>query len=352
VFKKTDPVEGEVYKKLLIVPEISIQSEKEVLIFNQNATQNVDLTIESYIQHAKLQFETNALDDWEIHYSTKPILLSDKGATSLVNLSIRPQQGARRSILKPSLLSNTNQAFTTSVTKIDYPHIENFVITKPLHIELVPLQITISPKKVAYLQGAGDGVDEATRTLGFDVKELSISELNINDLSDFDVLILGIRSFNVYDELSYLNEKIFNFVEKGGHLVIQYQTSAGLKTKKISPLELQLNRGRVTDENAKVSLEVPQHSFITYPNSISSTDFEGWTQERGLYFASEWGASFEAILGMNDSNEEKQKGSLITAKYGKGQITYTGLSFFRQLPAGVEGAYKLWANIISFETQN
>jgi len=352
VFKKKDPVEGEVYKKLHVVPEISLQTEKEVLVFNQNTTQNLGLTIESFIPNASVQLSIESIEDWEVDFTTQPIVLSNKGATTQVGLKISPNKKAKTTILRPSLVRNSNQTFNTSVTKIDYPHIENFVITKPLHIELVPLQLEISPKKVAYLQGAGDSVDEATLNLGFDVKELTISELNSIDLSNFDVLILGIRSFNVHEELSFLNEKIFDFVQKGGHLVIQYQTSGGLKTKKISPLELQLSRGRVTDENAKVSVEIPEHSFITYPNPIKSSDFEGWTQERGLYFASQWDASFEAILGMNDPDEAKQLGSLLTAKYGKGQITYTGLSFFRQLPAGVEGAYKLWANIISFDTQD
>lgn len=351
VFKTNDPVDGEVYKKLHIVPEISLQTEKEVLIFNKNSTQQVHINIESYTTNANLKLATKPLEDWDIQYTTEPILLSNRGATSQVNLSIRPKQGAKKSLLQPSLVSNANQVFITSVTKVDYPHIDNFVITKPFQLELVPLNIQISTKKVAYLQGAGDLVDEATSTLGFDIKEFKINELNNLDLSNFDVMVIGIRAFNVHDELAYLNEKLFKFVEEGGHLVIQYQTSGGLKTKKLSPLELQLNRGRVTDENAKVSIQLPEHSFVTYPNTINSADFEFWTQERGLYFASQWGTSFEAILGMNDSGEAKQLGSLLTAKYGKGQITYTGLSFFRQLPAGVEGAYKLWANILSLETE-
>jgi hypothetical protein len=158
--------------------------------------------------------------------------------------------------------------------------------------------------------------------------------------------VVGIRAFNIYDQLELKKQVLFNYVKNGGNLIVQYNTSRRLNVA-ISPLDLQLSRKRVTDENAEVQFLAPQHPVLNYPNSISSQDFENWVQERGLYFPESWDAKFTPILAMQDPNEPVLKGSLLVAKYGKGYYTYTGLSFFRQLPAGVVGAYRLFANLLS-----
>lgn len=354
VFKTTDPVEGEVYKKLNIVPKVSLTPEKEILVFNQGTNLTTEIEITAYAESVaatELVAVTNeaaAANEWGFSIENKPIDLNKKEASTKRKLSILSSKNASRAKLQLQLKTFDNDVFSESVTYLDYPHIENFIITKPAEIELVPLQLEVTPKKVAYLQGAGDQVDVATRNLGFDVDEISIEELKAENLANYDVLIIGIRAYNVFEELAYLNQELFNFAENGGHLIMQYQTSGGLKTNEISPVPLSLGRGRVTVEESPVEFLQKNHAFLQSPNKVELTDFDNWVQERGLYFANEFSNEFEAILGMQDPNEAMQNGSLVSAPFGKGQVTYTGISFFRQLPAGVEGAYKLWANIVSF----
>ncbi len=158
---------------------------------------------------------------------------------------------------------------------------------------------------------------------------------------------MGIRAFNVVDELKFKNQILFDYVRNGGNLVVQYNTSREVLTNEIAPYELELSRERVTEENSEVTFLAPDHPVLNTPNKITEADFEAWIQERGLYFPDKWNKEFTAILAMNDKGEPPLKGSLLVAKYGKGYYVYTGLSFFRELPEGVSGAYRLFANILS-----
>jgi len=160
-------------------------------------------------------------------------------------------------------------------------------------------------------------------------------------------VVIGIRAYNTKQELAYKQQVLFNYVENGGTMVVQYNTNRGLKTENLAPFPLQLSRDRVTDEFSKVEFLAKNHPVLNTPNKITQQDFEGWVQERGLYFPDEWDSEFTPILGMNDNGENQTKGSLLIANYGKGHYVYTGLSFFREFPAGVSGAYKLFANILS-----
>ena len=168
-------------------------------------------------------------------------------------------------------------------------------------------------------------------------------------IQNFDAIILGIRAFNVVDELKYKNKILFDYVNNGGNLIVQYNTSNNLITNEIAPYKLKIANDRVTNENAAVTLLTPQHSVLHYPNKITEKDFTGWKQEQGLYYPSEWDAAFTPILSSNDQGETPKNGALLIAKYGKGHYIYTGLSFFRELPEGVSGAFRLMANLISIQ---
>ena len=169
------------------------------------------------------------------------------------------------------------------------------------------------------------------------------------DLDRFDTIIMGIRAYNVNDELSSKNELLLDYAKRGGNLLIQYNTTRNLLTNKLTPFYLNLSRDRVTEEDSPVKILTPLHRALNFPHKITSEDFENWVQERGLYFPNKWDKNFIPMLSMNDKNENEKLGSLLIGNYGKGKIIYTGLSFFRQIPSGVTGAYRLLINLISLE---
>lgn len=195
--------------------------------------------------------------------------------------------------------------------------------------------------------GAGDSVPENLRQIGYEVEIISPQNITAENLERFDAVVLGIRAFNVIPELKFKNKILFEYVKNGGNLVVQYNTSRDVLTEEVAPFPLTLSRDRVTDENSEVKFLDKNHPVLNIPNKITSKDFEGWVQERGLYFPDKWSKEFTPILSMHDKGEAPMKGSLLVAKYGKGYYVYTGLSFFRELPEGVPGAYRLLANILS-----
>jgi hypothetical protein len=234
------------------------------------------------------------------------------------------------------------------LTEIDYPHIPKQYLLEPNISKGVKIKIKAKVKEVAYLKGAGDKVAQSLRNIGIKVTEFSMDELLLESITPFPTLIVGIRAFNVHKDLTFKNKILWEYANQGGTVIVQYNTSRGLDSSIVAPYPISLSRDRVTDENSEVTFLNKQHPIFNSPNLISTADFEGWVQERGLYFASEWNSEYTALLSMNDSEETPKKGSLLVADYGKGKFIFTGLSFFRELPAGVPGAFRLFANLISY----
>jgi hypothetical protein len=196
--------------------------------------------------------------------------------------------------------------------------------------------------------GAGDLVAKNLEAIGLPIEAIDLETVTQETINTYDTILLGIRAYNVLESLIYKNQLLFDFAQQGGTLIVQYTTSRRMKTKKILPYPIQLSRDRVTDENSPVRLLQPNHPVFNKPHQITSYDFDGWVQERGLYFANEWDAAYTPLLGMQDPGEIEKKGSLLVATHGKGKVIYTGLSFFRELPAGVPGAYRLLLNLINY----
>ena len=194
--------------------------------------------------------------------------------------------------------------------------------------------------------GSGDKIPDLLKDLGFSVDVFYKEPLTTELLKNYDVVITGIRAYNTNERLAIDQKNILNYIENGGTVVVQYNTTANLMCDP-SPYKLNISHDRVTEEDAPVKILDEGNPILNYPYKITQKDFDGWIQERGLYFPNEWDSKFNALLEMNDTGENPLKGSLLVAKYGKGNFIYTGLSFFRQLPAGVEGAYHLFINLIS-----
>ena len=197
--------------------------------------------------------------------------------------------------------------------------------------------------------GAGDDVPASLRQMGCNVTLLADADLEPANLKRFDAVVMGVRAYNTKDGLAFHQQALLDYVQQGGTLIVQYNTNFEfvVDAASLAPYPIKISRGRVTDEVCEVRTIAPEHPVLNTPNKITADDFSGWVQERGLYFPSEWDTNFTAPLSMNDPGEKPADGSLLVASYGKGHYVYTGISFFRELPAGVPGAYRLFANLLS-----
>jgi hypothetical protein len=195
--------------------------------------------------------------------------------------------------------------------------------------------------------GAGDEVNKSLIQMGYDVTLLQPQEISKERLADFDVVITGIRAYNIIDALALKQQTLLDFIREGKTMIVQYNTTDALVTPSIAPYPLKISRDRVTEENAEIRFLAPQNELLNEPNKITPLDFKGWKQEQGLYYPNEWDKAFTAVLSANDKGEKPKDGALLIAQYGKGHYIYTGLSFFRELPEGVAGAFRLMANMIS-----
>jgi hypothetical protein len=237
--------------------------------------------------------------------------------------------------------------YDLSVQTIAYDHIPTQTLLPKAEAKIVRINLKTEGNVIGYITGAGDDVPAALRNMGYQVWEMKDDEVTAENLKKVDALVLGIRTLNTHERIRYMMNDLLEYVKGGGTMIVQYNTSNGLKTDSFSPYPLTLSRDRVTEENAEVRILKPEHPLLNSPNKISESDFAGWEQERGLYYPNKWDQNFEALLSMNDTGENPLDGSLLVAKYGTGHYVYTGLSFFRELPEGVPGAYKLFANIVS-----
>ncbi len=232
---------------------------------------------------------------------------------------------------------------------IAYDHLPDQSVLLPSEAKTVRLNIKKAGEQIGYIAGAGDEVPESLRQIGYSVRTISPGIISTNSLKSFDAVVVGIRAYNVVEELKFKQHFLLDYVKNGGTLIVQYNTAGRWNEpfENIAPYPLTLSQDRVTDENSEVEILAKKHPLVNYPNVITASDFDGWVQERGLYFPNEWAKEFTPILSMKDDGESDKEGSLLIAKYGKGHYIYTGLSFFRELPAGVPGAYKLFANMLS-----
>jgi LmbE family N-acetylglucosaminyl deacetylase len=238
----------------------------------------------------------------------------------------------------------------TVMYEIEYEHIPSLLYYADNKQIVLPTNLKTTGKKIGYLVGAGDKVSSALEMMGFEVVELGKNDIYAEKLKQFDAIVVGVRAYNVNEWLNEKHSILMAYVNEGGNMVVQYNTNsfAGpLAKMKIGPKPFAISRGRITEEDAAVKFIDPNHPLLNFPNKITQDDFKGWIQERGIYFADGFSNDYKAVLSMHDQGEEDLLGSLIVRNEGKGRFIYTGLCFFRELPAGVPGAYRLFANLVS-----
>ncbi len=322
-FKWVDPTVGERYRPVELLPPVTVKPDSTLLVFadDKPKTLKVVVTAQADAQSGEVLGQKYAL--------------AKKGDSAELKLTVKPANG-------------TLSLGLSTLTRIEYAHIPVQTVLAPADVKLVrvPLQrgrVT----RIGYVPGAGDEVAQSLRQVGYEVTLLDDEALRVKPLDGYDAIVVGIRAYNVNPKLPSYRARLMQYVEKGGTLLLQYNTKNRVSDvpPELGPWPFELSNDRVTDETAEVVLD--KHPVATKPNALAPADFDGWVQERGLYFAGKWDERYVTPISMHDPKEDPKKGSLLVAKHGKGTFIYTGLAFFRQLPAGVPGAYRLFANLLA-----
>jgi LmbE family N-acetylglucosaminyl deacetylase len=346
-YKQVDPEKGELYRPLVITPPVMINTASKAVIFSEANTKQVSLTVKAGKENTNgmLKLETPA--NWKIEPAFVAFELLKKGEEKTITFNITPPTEASEATIT-AVAEINGQSYTKGIKEIKYDHIPVQTLFPGASVKLVKLDVVKKSKRIGYIPGAGDEVQACLSQLGYEVVILTDDMLAKENLSQFDAIITGVRAYNTNDKLPSFKQKIMDYVAAGGNVIVQYNTNswAGPLASDIGPYKFKITRDRITNEDAKVNLLLPNHPVLNTPNKITEKDFEGWIQERSIYHAGDWDSNYVAPIGMADPNEKENKGALLIGKYGKGNFIYTGLVFFRELPAGVPGAYRLMVNLI------
>lgn len=346
VYKYNDDVKGEVYQPLDIVPAVTSSLAEKVYIFNSDKSKTITVKVKAGKDNIVGNVALNLPSNWTVSPKEIPFTITKKGQEVMAIFNVVPSKEASEINIK-SIVTVDGQQYDKEKIDINYPHIYKQIVLKPAEAKGIRLKIKTKNEKIAYIMGAGDEVPKSLTQMGYDVTILKPENISSEALQTFDVVMTGIRAYNVVNELAVKQNILLDFVKNGKTMIVQYNTLDDLVTKDMSPYPLKISRDRVTEETADVRFLAPNHPVLNYPNKITKDDFKGWKQEQGLYYPNEWDANFTPILSANDKGEKPKDGALLIAKYGKGNYVYTGLSFFRELPEGVPGAFRLLANIIA-----
>ncbi len=356
-YKMVDPVKGELYHPLEVVPSLSLKFQESIILLSGNKPVTTQVWLEANgkeVMPGKLSLfgaRGVKITPSEIAYPKMKV-----GEKKYFSFTIQASSATLPEYIEVSAIDSFNTTYTRGIQRIRYDHIPNQILLPEVSLKAVPINLEIAGKEVGYIMGAGDDVPEAIRRMGYKVTELKETDIQFASLKKFDAVVIGIRAYNTHPWLFAKKPELKKFMENGGNVIVQYNTanflSGGLSAMdSVGIYPMKVGRDRVTVENAPVTILAPKHPALNYPNVITEADFKYWVQERGLYYPSEWNSKYTALISMADPNEPKQDGAILVAKVGKGNYIYTGISFFRQLPAGVPGAFRLFANLLSLGKQ-
>lgn len=344
-------LEDGAHRRLDVIAPVSLRFASDVALFAPGGTHVVTVEITSAIANASGELSLDLPRDWKIAApTTQPFRLAKPGDKQRLTFSVTaPAQTATAAF--GAVAKVGGREFRTGRSELRYSHIPPQLLQPPARLRVAAVDLSMRAKNVGYLPGAGDAVDECLQQMGCTVTTLTGADLTPEKLHGLDAVVVGVRAFNERQDLASNLPGLLAYVEQGGTVVMQYNRPNGLQSQALGPYPLSIQgpapQLRVTDETAPVTFLAPDHPVLNTPNKIGPADFDGWLQERGSYFPSSWDDHYTPIFAMSDPGEEPLKSSLLVAHYGSGRFVYTGLSFFRQLPAGVPGAYRLFANIVS-----
>ena len=347
---------GEFREPVLATPAVSVGIEPAVMVWPEGSSESRPVTVLLKNEAASGSSGDLVLevpDGWEVTPSSIPFDFEGEGSSRGFNFEVSPLGAvdAGEHVFRAVTTRDDGVRFDEQVDVIDYPHVERTLYLRPAEVRAVAFPVRMREGiRVGYVMGSGDDGLEALRQLGANVEEVGPDRIREGDFSGYDVLVLGILVYETRPDVVAVNDRIIAFAEAGGTVIVQYNRYAYPRGG-FAPYPVSMGSGRsaprVTDENSPFALLEPESPVFTSPNRIVETDFEGWAQERGLYFLAEWDDRFTPVLEFNDPNEEPAHGSLLVAPVGQGLYAYAALAFFRQFPAGVPGAHRLFANLVS-----
>ncbi len=357
-YRYVDRVLGEMTRPLAMGPAVSVNLPQPVVVFTHPGTRQIAVQLTANVRLAAGDVRITADPGWKVVPASKPFQIAESGEQQELTFSVT------RDMIGPETNGPAHFQVTASVggkeiaagmQVIAYPHIPPQTVFPPSAGLFRMAPLTVLSKRVGYVMGAGDEVPDALKQMGCEVRLLSEEDLSRGDLSGFDAIVTGVRAYNVRADLRANQHRLLDYVRNGGRLIVQYNVAedprftgrAANDLEHMGPYPFKIGRDRVTVEEAPVAFPHPDSRLLQAPNHISPADFEGWIQERGLYFASEWDPHYETVLESHDPTEKPLPGGMLYTRYGKGSYIFTAYAWFRQLPAGVPGAYRLFANLLS-----
>ncbi|MBF9140702.1 PIG-L family deacetylase [Hymenobacter properus] len=352
-YKHTDPVLGELYQPLAVVPPVAVNlPAARAYVFTKQMLSDgwgktVPVTLRAGRAGVSGNLVLNLPAGWRCEPTSVPFRLTAKDEELTVNFKVQPVNAPAGKTELRAVATVDGQAYSRGIQTIQYPHIPTQTLFPEAVAPLVNLDLVRGKaQNVAYLMGAGDEVPEALRQVGYNVTLLKPEDLTAARLKQYDALVVGIRAYNTVDRLKTQQPEILKYIEQGGNVVVQYVVNRGTVLPEIGPYPMTLSTDRVTVEDAPVTLS--KHQLLAAPNKITEQDFKGWVQEQGLYYPSKWDPKYQTVISSSDPGEAPKESAILVTDYGKGHYIYTGLSLFRELPAGVPGAYRLITNMISY----
>ena len=347
IYKINSPINGDEYRPFNIGNPIYLNPLNNLEYYVNTNKKKLKVEVISGTNDVKARIYLEVSDGTKVEPEFYDIEFKKKDERKTLSFDIT-LPGNKNSINKVSYKAKVEgDILSRGIDKIIYSHISHQTRFPKSDVSLIKFNLNIKAKNIAYLMGSGDKVPESLSLVGYNVDLFEKKDINAEKLKNYDALIIGVRAFNSDKSLFDIKPQLMNFMESGGNVIVQYNTSRNLDVNKFSPYSFQLSRNRVSQENAPVRIINSKHPALNYPNKITLDDFNGWVQERGLYFPNSWSQEYETIISSNDEGEKPNNGGILISKVGEGYFVYTSYSWFRQLPAGVSGAYKIFSNLIS-----
>jgi LmbE family N-acetylglucosaminyl deacetylase len=345
-FRYVDRTEGERVRPFVVTPPVAVKLAEPVIVFPTAGPRKVHVSVEARVDGAAGEVRLQADAGWKVAPQARAFRIADTGQRQQLEFEVTPPQAAATAGMRAVATIGASH-ISSGMEVIAYAHIPPQTVFPPAVGKLVRADIRVTARKVGYVMGAGDEMPEALRQMGCEVTLLTPSDLEQRDLGEFDAIVTGVRAYNVRADLRANQPRLLEYVRQGGRLVVQFNVTDATLPAALGPYPFRVGRDRVAVEDAAVTLPDPASPLLNAPNKIVPSDFDNWVQERGLYFASDWDQRYQTVLECHDPGEPPRAGGELWARYGKGVYIFTAYAWFRQLPAGVAGAFRLFANRIS-----